>query len=133
MSISDLRKQKWETGGVLRCLDFILRAWRDMGSCETGQEIKSVCPAFIPVTEQHEGGQREGGHWWQGPSSVLKHREEEGPEGWPLGTHSVTGSGEKGGGKRRVGEIWSGPGVVVLSVLSREGWGAQHWGASFVK
>lgn len=50
MSISDLRKQKWETGGVLRCLDFILRAWRDMESCETGQERKSVCPAFIPVT-----------------------------------------------------------------------------------
>lgn len=44
---------------------------------------------------------------------MLKHREEEGPEGWPLGTHSVTGSGEKEGGKRRGGEIWSGPGVVV--------------------
>lgn len=44
---------------------------------------------------------------------MLKHREEEGPEGWPLGTHSVTGSGEKEGGKRRMGEIWSGPGVVV--------------------
>lgn len=38
-----------------------------------------------------------------------------GSGGMAIGTHAVSGSGEEEGGKRRVGEIWSGPGVMVPS------------------
>lgn len=46
-----------------------------------------------------------------------------------IGTHAVSGSGEKEGRKRRVGEIWSGPGVVVPSrspALGSVLWEVRH-------
>lgn len=48
------------------------------------QEIGSVCPAFIAVTEQQEVGKEGGRTLVEGLNKLLNHREEAGTEGlWP--------------------------------------------------
>lgn len=70
-----------------------------------------------------------------GNEQVVNHREEagQGRGGYgrmAIGTHVVSGLGEKEGGKCRVGEFWCGAGLVALL---REGWGAHHGEAAFGK
>lgn len=97
---------------------FGLRVQPPMESCETQREIRSVYPAVIAVTEQQEGGQR--GRVATGDGDCTYRitekrqvREEGGMEGLAIRTHMVSGLGEEESGKHRVGDFWSGHGLVV--------------------